>query len=141
MKNGGNHNLPPRESRHQAISKPRPQTSGATTVNFYRHIKSSDNNDTTSIKSGVVSVSVERNIHKQNMGHQYNHHQSKSQSRSLQGQAVQGGILENYQIGKPIGQGAYAVVYVCYHKINMRKYAIKIYQKAKLNDSMKRKAV
>jgi len=141
MKNGGNHNLPPRESRHQAISKPRPQTSGATTVNFYRHIKSSDNNDTNSIKSGVVSVSVERNIHKQNMGHQYNHHQSKSQSRSLQGQAVQGGILENYQIGKPIGQGAYAVVYVCYHKINMRKYAIKIYQKAKLNDSMKRKAV
>ena len=32
-------------------------------------------------------------------------------------------------------------MYVCYHKINMRKYAIKIYQKAKLNDSMKRKAV
>ena len=79
MKNGGNHNLPPRESRHQPISKPRPQTSGATTVNFYRHIKSSDNNDTNSIKSGVVSVSVERNIHKQNMGHQYaNHQQSKS---------------------------------------------------------------
>ena len=44
-------------------------------------------------------------------------------------------------MGKPIGQGAYAVVYVCYHKQSMRKFAIKIYQKAKLNDSMKRKAV
>jgi len=49
--------------------------------------------------------------------------------------------MDNYQIGKPIGQGAYAIVHVCYHKINMRKYAIKIYQKSKLNDSMKRKAV
>ena len=51
------------------------------------------------------------------------------------------GDLEHYQIGKPIGQGAYAVVYICYHKASMKKYAIKIYQKAKLNDSMKRKAV
>jgi serine/threonine protein kinase len=51
------------------------------------------------------------------------------------------GVLENYQIGKPIGQGAYATVYVCYHKATMKKYAIKIYQKVKLNDSMKRKAV
>ena len=50
-------------------------------------------------------------------------------------------VLDNYQIGKPIGQGAYATVYVCYHKLNMHKYAIKIYQKVKLNDSMKRKAV
>jgi serine/threonine protein kinase len=37
------------------------------------------------------------------------------------------GILDNYQIGKPIGEGAYAVVYVCYHKSTMKKYAIKIY--------------
>ena len=51
------------------------------------------------------------------------------------------GTLESYQIGKPLGQGAYAVVYVCYHKASMKKLAIKIYQKSKLNDSMKRKAV
>lgn len=51
------------------------------------------------------------------------------------------GQLENYQIGKPIGQGAYATVYACYHKQTMQKCAIKIYQKVKLNDSMKRKAV
>ena len=51
------------------------------------------------------------------------------------------GTLESYQIGKPLGQGAYAIVYVCYHKASMKKLAIKIYQKSKLNDSMKRKAV
>lgn len=51
------------------------------------------------------------------------------------------GVLDKYQIGKPIGQGAYATVYVCYDKLSMKKYAIKIYQKVKLNDSMKRKAV
>ena len=33
------------------------------------------------------------------------------------------------------------MVYSCYNKCSMKKYAIKIYQKAKLNDSMKRKAV
>jgi len=37
------------------------------------------------------------------------------------------GILDNYQIGKPIGEGAYAVVNICYHKSKMKKYAIKIY--------------
>jgi serine/threonine protein kinase len=52
-----------------------------------------------------------------------------------------GGTLDSYQVGKPLGQGAYAIVYVCYHKASMKKLAIKIYQKAKLNDSMKRKAV
>lgn len=38
-----------------------------------------------------------------------------------------GNSIEKYQIGKVIGQGAYAAVHVCYNKVNMRKYAIKIY--------------
>lgn len=33
------------------------------------------------------------------------------------------------------------MVYSCYNKASSKKYAIKIYQKSKLNDSMKRKAV
>ena len=33
------------------------------------------------------------------------------------------------------------MVYSCYNKATTKKYAIKIYQKSKLNDSMKRKAV
>ncbi len=63
------------------------------------------------------------------------HHKSSSST----GQAS--GKLENYTVGKAIGQGAYAIVHQCQHKQTMKKYAIKIYQKAKLNDSMKRKAV
>jgi serine/threonine protein kinase len=50
-------------------------------------------------------------------------------------------VLENYQIGKVIGQGAYAVVRICYHRESQKKFAIKIYEKTKLNDNMKRKAV
>ena len=30
--------------------------------------------------------------------------------------AIGKGILENYKIGQPIGQGAYAVVHICVHK-------------------------
>ena len=34
----------------------------------------------------------------------------------LHSQAVGKGILENYKVGAPVGQGAYAVVHVCIHK-------------------------
>ena len=50
-------------------------------------------------------------------------------------------VLENYQIGKIIGQGAYAVVRICFHRESQKKFAIKIYEKTKLNDQMKKKAV
>ena len=40
-----------------------------------------------------------------------------------------------------MGQGAYAVVRICLKKDTNKKYAIKIYDKSKLNDNMKRKAV
>ena len=71
------------------------------------------------------------------------HIASQSSQKLLQSGSHPGqtGLLENYQIGKAIGQGAFAIVYVCYHKATMKKCAIKIYQKVKLNDSMKRKAV
>jgi len=48
--------------------------------------------------------------------------------------------LDNYQIGKGIGQGAYAQVRLCLDKRNQQKYAIKIYDKFKLQDPMKKKA-
>ena len=34
----------------------------------------------------------------------------------LHSQAVGKGILENYKVGAPVGQGAYAVVHACIHK-------------------------
>ena len=44
-------------------------------------------------------------------------------------------------IGKEIGKGAYASVRLIQHKMSNQKYALKIYEKFKLNDPMKRKAV
>lgn len=44
-------------------------------------------------------------------------------------------------MGKIIGQGAYAIVRLAEHRETGQKFAIKIYEKTKLNDQMKRKAV
>lgn len=117
-----------------AETKERPTTSGNPRGFFYQQSEAGGQ----SVKSGnheIISLSVDRNQLK--LG-KTNTNPGTVQSRTSQGS---GHILDKYQIGKPIGQGAYATVYVCYNKYNMRKYAIKIYQKVKLNDSMKRKAV
>ena len=50
------------------------------------------------------------------------------------------GLLENYHIGRTLGQGAYATVRLCLDKRNQQKYAVKIYEKYKLTDPMKKKA-
>eukprot|EP00353_Schmidingerella_taraikaensis_P006910 CAMPEP_0185570822 /NCGR_PEP_ID=MMETSP0434-20130131/2987_1 /TAXON_ID=626734 ORGANISM="Favella taraikaensis, Strain Fe Narragansett Bay" /NCGR_SAMPLE_ID=MMETSP0434 /ASSEMBLY_ACC=CAM_ASM_000379 /LENGTH=293 /DNA_ID=CAMNT_0028186031 /DNA_START=1813 /DNA_END=2694 /DNA_ORIENTATION=- len=50
------------------------------------------------------------------------------------------GQLESYHIGRVIGQGAYAAVRLCLDKRNQKKYAMKIYEKYRLQDPMKRKA-
>lgn len=50
------------------------------------------------------------------------------------------GPLDNYQLGKVIGQGAYAAVRLVLDKRNQGKYAMKIYEKVKLQDPMKKKA-
>ena len=49
--------------------------------------------------------------------------------------------LDDYIIGKQIGQGAYAVVRVGLNKTNNRKVALKIYKKYKLIDPNRRKSV
>ena len=55
--------------------------------------------------------------------------------------AITKGLLQNYQIGKIIGQGAYASVRLCLDKQAKDKYAMKIYEKHRLTNAMKRKAV
>jgi len=50
------------------------------------------------------------------------------------------GQLETYHIGRVVGQGAYAAVRLCLDKRNQKKYAMKIYEKYRLQDPMKRKA-
>jgi serine/threonine protein kinase len=49
--------------------------------------------------------------------------------------------LDDYIIGKQIGQGAYAVVRIGLHKPTNRKVALKIYKKYKLMDQNRRKSV
>ena len=49
--------------------------------------------------------------------------------------------LSKYIIGKDIGKGAYAMVKLVTDKNNKNKYAMKIYDRVKLNDVTKRKCV
>ena len=49
--------------------------------------------------------------------------------------------LSKYEIGQTIGKGAYAKVKIVTNLINQEKYAMKIYDKDKLNDNSKRKCV
>ena len=42
--------------------------------------------------------------------------------------------ISNYEIGKIIGKGAYAVVKLCKNKVTQEKFAMKIYEKKKLKD-------
>lgn len=54
---------------------------------------------------------------------------------------LSGSSLEDYIIGKQIGQGAYATVSFGLHKESSRKVAIKTYDKYKLLDPQRRKSV
>ena len=49
--------------------------------------------------------------------------------------------LSKYEIGKVIGKGAYAVVKLVKNKITQEKFAMKIYERSKLNDNTKKKCV
>jgi serine/threonine protein kinase len=49
--------------------------------------------------------------------------------------------LDDYIIGKQIGQGAYAIVRIGLHKKLNKKVALKIYKKYKLEDPNRRKSV
>jgi len=52
-----------------------------------------------------------------------------------------GSNIEDYIIGKQIGQGAYATVFFGLHRESGKKVAIKIYEKYKLLDPQRRKSV
>merc|ERR1719183_2791613 len=54
---------------------------------------------------------------------------------------MSGSSIEDYAIGKQIGQGAYATVAFGLHKETNRKVAVKTYEKYKLLDPQRRKSV
>ena len=49
--------------------------------------------------------------------------------------------LEKYNIGKVLGKGAYATVKLIVNRLTNEKFAMKIYEKSKLNDRLKKKCV
>ena len=51
------------------------------------------------------------------------------------------GRLENYAIGRQLGQGAYAVVRLGTHKITKEKVAIKSYEKSKMIDPHRKQSI
>lgn len=55
--------------------------------------------------------------------------------------SLSGSSIEDYIVGKQIGQGAYATVFFGLHRETGKKVAIKIYEKYKLLDPQRRKSV
>ena len=49
--------------------------------------------------------------------------------------------LSKYEIGNTLGKGAYAIVKIVTNSFSQEKYAMKIYEKEKLNDNSKKKCV
>lgn len=49
--------------------------------------------------------------------------------------------LHDYELGSKLGEGAYAIVRQCRHKQTNDKIAMKIYDKIRLNDPIKRRSV
>ena len=54
---------------------------------------------------------------------------------------IAGTFLDDYEFGKQLGQGAYAIAKLAHHRPSKRTVAVKIYEKFKLLDPHKRKAV
>lgn len=66
---------------------------------------------------------------------------ARRSSSDNRGDILTGNTVDDYIIGKQIGQGAYATVCFGLHKETSRKVAIKIYEKYKLLDPQRRKSV
>ena len=49
--------------------------------------------------------------------------------------------IHDYEIGQKLGEGAYAIVRQCRHKESNSKIAMKIYDKIKLSDPVKKRSV
>jgi serine/threonine protein kinase len=49
--------------------------------------------------------------------------------------------IHDYELGQKLGEGAYAIVRQCRHKGTNNKIAMKIYDKMRLNDPIKKRSV
>jgi len=70
----------------------------------------------------------------------YHYYNSSNTSLYFKSNNFENNLL-NYEIGRTLGKGAYAIVKVCTNKITKEKFAVKIYEKSKLNDNSKKRCV
>lgn len=66
---------------------------------------------------------------------------ASAKSRSPPRDGMFSGKIENYSLGKILGQGAYAAVRQGIHRVTSEKVAVKTYEKYRLTDSTKRRNV
>ena len=70
----------------------------------------------------------------------YHYYNSSNTSLYFKSNNFENNLL-NYEIGRTLGKGAYAIVKICTNKITKEKFAVKIYEKSKLNDNSKKRCV
>ena len=93
------------------------------------------------IKTTIDGNKIKDNNVDTNLKIKDNHYYNSANSSLLFRNKKSENKLSNYEIGHTLGKGAYAVVKLCKNKITGEKYAMKIYEKSKLNDDSKKKCV
>ena len=86
-------------------------------------------------------IDIDDNTKKNNLELRNYHYYNSSNISTFYKSKFSENDLSNYEIGRTLGKGAYAIVKVCTNKITKEKYAVKIYEKSKLNDGSKKKCV
>ena len=91
--------------------------------------KKTENNNTKNNNDKLSSTNYGSKLSNSLFGNQNQNNQNKSDK------------LSKYEIGHTLGKGAYAIVKSVINLITREKYAMKIYEKEKLNDNLKKKCV
>ena len=88
-----------------------------------------------------TAIEIDDNTNKNNIELRNYHYYNSSNISTYYKSKYSENDLSSYEIGRTLGKGAYAIVKVCTNKITKERYAVKIYEKSKLNDGSKKKCV
>ena len=88
-----------------------------------------------------TAIEIDDNTDKNNIELRNYHYYNSSNISTYYKSKYSENDLSSYEIGRTLGKGAYAIVKVCTNKITKERYAVKIYEKSKLNDGSKKKCV
>jgi tRNA A-37 threonylcarbamoyl transferase component Bud32 len=93
------------------------------------------------VKANIYGNKIRDNNVDTNLKIKDNHYYNSANASMLFRNKKSENKLSNYEIGHTLGKGAYAVVKICRNKLTGEKYAMKIYEKSRLNDNSKKKCV